>query len=181
MGGKEIRLRKGSHIAEHCAVFHMVAVHKRVGVGQPGGAAAVEKDRAGQRKRPRDIAVDVIHIRGPLHKGVVDIRAVNGQPAADIGVAGLQLGQGGVVRRQHGGLVVQQLRPRKGPAADGSVLPEGKPAEGEQHQHKQPRRRADGRAARTGQPGRRPQHQRPRRRLRKNTAPLPAASASMAP
>ena len=42
-------------------------------------------------------------------------------------------------------------------------------------------RRADGRAARAGQPGRRPQHQRPRRRLRKNTAPLPAASASMAP
>ena len=66
-------------------------------------------------------------------------------------------------------------------AADGSVLPEGKPAEGEQHQHKQPRRRADGRAARAGQPGRCPQHQRPRRRLRKNTAPLPAASASMAP
>lgn len=47
----------------------------------------------GQRKFAVDVAVDVVHIRRALHKRVVDVGAVDGQPAADIGVQRLQFGQ----------------------------------------------------------------------------------------
>ena len=86
--GKIVCLRKPRHIAEHRAVVHVVAVNHRVRVGQVGGAAAVEKNRARQGKITVDVAVDVVHVRRALHNGVVDARAILRKPIDRIGYGG---------------------------------------------------------------------------------------------
>ena len=83
-----------------------------VQVEEVGGAAAVKEHRPRQRKFAVDVAVDVVHICRALHNGVVDARAVHRQPAADIGVDGLQPGQRRVIA------VVRGVRGKEGVQAE---------------------------------------------------------------
>ena len=95
-------------VAKHPPVLHMVAVEQGIPPAEVRVAVNIKKDAARQRKAAVDVGVQIGEIALALHHRVVDGRAVQRQPPADIGVDVPQLAEGEAVVLLRLGLEGQQ-------------------------------------------------------------------------
>ena len=129
------------NIAEHAAVVHVVAVHEGIRIGNIAGVVAVQEDGPGQRELAVDVLVHILHVGLADDDGVVDVGAVDGQPAQHIRVDGLELLQRGVgIRVPGGGLELQQVAVQERTAEHHGGVPQRVAAE---QQHEQDQRRGE--------------------------------------
>lgn len=122
---KGLILEQGQ-IAEHTAVFHMVAVQQRIGVCEVAGISRVQENASGQSEFAVNIPVNVGQVGAALQHGVIDFGVVHHDPGADVGVDGQEFFKGGTAVFFHGRLDFDHIRlDVAGGGIDAAVIPEG--------------------------------------------------------
>ena len=91
--------------AEHGAVVHVVTVDHIIAVGHIAAVGGGQVDRAGQADLAVHVMGGVVEIVSALHDGIVDVRAVHGQPGPIVPV------DGGQAARKRRGSVVDDVGP----------------------------------------------------------------------